>query len=302
MCQFNQKYLMNITKALVISAILAIGGVNMTNAQGLSDLFKGDGGQTIGNILSGVFSSSDITLDDLQGKWVSSGPAVCFQGEGFLKKAGGIAAAATIESKLAPYYSKYGLTNAIVTIDDEANFTIELKALKLKGTVTQPKDADPGVFEFSFTALGAIPLGSVTTYVQKTSQSMDLMFDATKMMKVLTAVAKFTGIKLASALSDILDSYDGLCVGFRLSADGGQKENAAGGILDGLGNIFGGGAKGTSTTGSSNKNSNKNTTTKGSSNKNTSTKSSTNGNTQNGDNLSNGLDRLRQALEGRRKK
>lgn len=300
---------MNITKTLIISAFLTIGGVNLANAQGLSDLFKGDSGQTINNILNGVFSSSDITIDDLQGKWVSNGPAVCFQGEGFLKKAGGIAAAATIESKLAPYYTKYGLNNAVVTIDDQANFTIELKALKLKGTISQPKDADPGVFEFSFTALGAIPLGSVTTYVQKTSQSMDLMFDATKMMKVVSAVAKFTGVKLASTLSSILDSYDGLCVGFRLSADGGQKENSAGGILDGLGNIFGGsssqgtsGSKGSSNSGSSNKNSNKNTTTKGSSNKNTSTKSSNQGNSQNGDNLSNGLDRLRQALEGRRKK
>ena len=99
------------------AVILTIFGLNVTKAQSLGDLLGGGLGDTIGNMIEGVFSSSDITIADMQGEWTSTGPAVCFQGEGFLKKAGGVAAAAAIESKLQPYYDQYGLKDAKLTID-----------------------------------------------------------------------------------------------------------------------------------------------------------------------------------------
>ncbi len=226
------------------AVILTIFGLNVTKAQSLGDLLGGGLGDTIGNMIEGVFSSSDITIADMQGEWTSTGPAVCFQGEGFLKKAGGVAAAAAIESKLQPYYDQYGLKDAKLTIDAQGNFTLVCKIIKLNGTITQAAGAEPGVFEFNFTALG-MKLATVTTYVQKTSQSMDVMFDATKLKKLLSAVAQFTGIKTVQALTQILDSYDGLCIGFHLNATGGQNVTNGGGFS--LGDIFGGSTNGNKT-------------------------------------------------------
>lgn len=221
-------------KSIVIAMLVLLSGVNLANAQSLSDIVgklsnsvgnqqetnqnsnsnSGLGG-ALGNLLEGVFSSSNLTVADLAGTWTSSGPAVSFQGDNFLKKAGGVAAAATIESKLQPYFNQYGLKGAVLTVDNSGNFKLKVKKMTLQGTITET--GEKGIFNFNFKALGAIRMGSVKTYIQKTSGSMDVMFDATKMMTLMTAVAKVTNIKTLTALSSILNSYDGLCVGFKMN-------------------------------------------------------------------------------------
>lgn len=275
---------MKIKKFLFLAAFLTIFGINSSKAQGLGDILGGGLGNTLGNIIEGVFSSSNITIADMEGEWTSTGPAVCFQGEGFLKKAGGIAAAAAVETKLAPYYEQYGLNNATLTVNADGTFTLACKMIKLNGTITQTAGAEPGVFEFNFTALG-IKLATVTTYVEKTSRSMDVMFDATKLKKLLTAVSQFSGIKVVQALSSILDSYDGLCVGFHFSGGKTQNDNSSNGFS--LGSILNG--LGTNKTNTTNK-TNKTTT--------TDPDSSANGR-QTG--TGNGLDILRGILGGNKK-
>ncbi|MBD5189901.1 MAG: DUF4923 family protein [Bacteroidales bacterium] len=221
-------------QTIIAAVFVVLLGANMANAQSLSDILgklgnatsssqssssessSGSGlGGTLGNLLEGVFSSSNISVADLAGTWKSSGPAVSFQGDNFLKKAGGVAAATAIESKLDPYFSQYGLNGAVLTVDNSGNFTLTVKKIKLQGTITET--GEKGIFNFNFKALGKVSMGSVKTYIQKTSNSMDVMFDATKMMTIMTTVAKVTNVKSLSALSSILNSYDGLCVGFKMS-------------------------------------------------------------------------------------
>lgn len=278
---------MKIKKLIFLAAFLTIFGINSSKAQGLGDILGGGLGNTLGNIIEGVFSSSNITIADMEGEWTSTGPAVCFQGEGFLKKAGGIAAAAAVETKLAPYYEQYGLNNATLTVNADGTFTLACKMIKLNGTITQAAGAEPGVFEFNFMALG-IKLATVTTYVEKTTRSMDVMFDATKLKKLLTAVSQFSGIKVVQALSSILDSYDGLCVGFHFSGGKTQNDNSSNGFS--LGSILNGlGTNKTNTTNQTNQ-TNKTTT--------TDPDSSANGR-QTG--TGNGLDILRGILGGNKK-
>lgn len=213
---------MKLIKQTVAIIALILACANTANAQSLQDLLGklggGDAKNTIGSVLEGVLSKSDLTVADLQGNWISTGPAVCFQGDNFLKKAGGAAAATAIENKLAPYYNKYGLNGATLTVDKEGNFELAINKLKLKGTVSIPKGADKGVFTFSFKAVGKISLGNIKTYVQKTSKTMDVMFDATKLMTIIQAVAKYSNMTTAKTLSSLLSQYDGLCVGFAFKA------------------------------------------------------------------------------------
>lgn len=217
-------------KLYFFTLLVLFVGSNYSNAQSISDILgkigqsvKGDNNSsgisgTLGNILEGVFSSSNLTIADLSGNWLSSGPAVCFQGDDVLKKAGGIAAAAAIENKIDPYFKQYGLTGAQLSILEDGSFTLTIKKAKLKGTISQNESGEKGVFDFNFTALGKVKLGAVKTYVQKTSQSMDVMFDAKKLMQLVSVVSKISNIKTLSTLSSILNSYDGLCVGFKMWA------------------------------------------------------------------------------------
>ncbi len=285
---------MRIIKKIALAAIVCIMSVNMTHAQGLGDLLGGLlGGQqsgqtngsnglggTLSNLLEGVFSSSNITVADMEGEWTADGPAVCFQSENFLKQAGGKAAAAAIEAKLAPYYDQYGLTGAKLTVNQDGTFTLVTGKITLKGNITAAEGKEKGVFMFNFSVLGR-NLMSLPTYVQKTSTSMDVMFDATKFKKLVTAVAQFTGIKLAQTLGSLLDSYDGLCVGFHFSGGSTQQNNSGlGGLLQGLG--LGGSQQNSGTTNRDNSG----TTGTGNTNG--------NGNT----NIGNGLDALRGLLTG----
>lgn len=274
---------MKIRKLAFLAAFLTIFGINTANSQGLGDLLGGGLGNTIGNAIEGIFSSSNITIADMEGEWTSTGPAVCFQSENFLQKAGGVAAASAVETKLAPYYEKYGLNNAKLTITTDGKFTLVCGKIKLSGTITQTSGAQPGVFEFNFTALN-MKLATVTTYVEKTSRSMDVMFDATKLKKLLSAVAQFSGIQIVQTVSSILESYDGLCVGFHFSGGSttGSSSNPLGTLLNGLG----GGSK--SNSGSST-NTDTNTNTNG---------SSTNTNSNSGDAVSKGVDLLKGILNG----
>ena len=72
-------------------AAMIISCSNMANAQSLKDLLgklggSGDTSETIGNLLEGVFSSSNLSVQDLKGNWLATGPAVAFQGDNFLKQ------------------------------------------------------------------------------------------------------------------------------------------------------------------------------------------------------------------------
>lgn len=239
-------------KRTLMALLLMAGMVNFANAQSIEDLgnilggliggknqnggnsggSQGNGGSnTIGNLLEGVFSSSNITVADLAGEWVTNGPAVSFTTDNFLKKAGGIAAAAMIEKEMAQYYQQYGLNGCAVSIGTDGSFSMKLKFMTLKGNITLT--SEKGVFNFNITALGSFKLGSIKCYAQKSYNSLNLMFDATKFKTLISSIARLTGNKLATTLGSLLDSYEGLCVGFRLDKTGNAPaQNNSGSIFD----------------------------------------------------------------------
>lgn len=210
---------MKLIKNLIIASTLLVTPV-CANAQSLGDLLNGLGGgsssglgDVLGNVIEGVFTKTNLSLEDLVGEYVSEGPAVTFKSENLLQKAGGIAGAATIESKLKPYYEKYGLIGMTLTVDESANFSMKVKGISLNGTIT--KNESDGTFDFNFKVVG-ISLGKFTAYVEKSGSTLKLMFDASKLKDIISAIAKFTGNSMASALGSILDSYDGACIGFKM--------------------------------------------------------------------------------------
>ena len=190
-------------------------------------------GDLLGSVVEGVFTKSNLSLKDLVGEYTSEGPAVTFKSESLLQKAGGLAGASTIESKLKPYYEQYGLNNMVLTVDEEANFTMKIKSMSLKGTITK-NDSD-GTFDFNFNVMG-IKLGKFTAYIEKSGSTLKLMFDATKLKSFISTVAKLTGNSMAKTLGNILDSYDGACIGWRMVST--SSDSSAGSVIsNGLGTL-----------------------------------------------------------------
>ena len=169
-------------------------------------------GDLLGGVVSGLLGNDKITPDRLVGTWTYVSPAVCFKSENFLQKAGGAAMATAIENKLADYYTKFRLNKVTLTVDEKQNFTLNLGLLRTSGTVTiEGEDV-----YFNFKALGAISLGKMKTYITMTGNQMSLMFDVTKLISIINAVGSATNSTAVKAASSLLNSYDGMCAGFKL--------------------------------------------------------------------------------------
>lgn len=216
----------NIKKLILVLSLLMMTATG-ASAQGLGDLLsglgKGGASSTVGNLIEGIFSKSDLTVADLTGEYTSSGPAIAFKSDNFLQNAGGIAGSAALETKLKPYYDQYGLNGMKLSVDKEGKFKLTLKGVPISGTITQAKEK--GTFTFVIKA-ATLKLGQFTAYVEKSGKNINLMFDAKKLVDLLSAVGKVTGFKLATAMTSLLKSYDGAYIGFKMEYTGSGEADA----------------------------------------------------------------------------
>lgn len=197
-----------IALSMMIAAALAVPAG--ASAFDLKDILN-KAGSTVGGAVEGLLTQTNITVEQMEGTWTATGAAVSFQSDNALKKAGGGAISGTIEDKIDPYFKKFGLTGSTMTIDSEGAFQWKVKGVTIKGKITKRQD---GNFDFSFTPMGNYKLGTIRAYVEKPISGLKIMFDASKLKSLLSMVAGITNNSLVSSASSILDSYDGLCVGF----------------------------------------------------------------------------------------
>lgn len=210
---------MNLLKIFALAAILCTSCSSYASQSSSPDLksILGGAGGAIGNIVEGIFAKSDLTVADIAGQWTANGSAVTFKSDNMLKKAGGIAAAGAVESKLDEYYKKYGLNNLVFTVNNDSTFSLAFKKISLKGTISVK---EKGVFTLKFTAFGTMSLGSMDAYVEKTGNNLNLMFDADKIKSIISFAATLSGSKLASTADKLLQQYDGICMGFKMTKTG----------------------------------------------------------------------------------
>lgn len=211
---------------LCIAAIVSLSSMT-AQAQSLKDILGGLAGSSdstktsssnplgaLGSVLGNVLANDKFTVDDIVGSWNYSSPAVSFQSDNALKKIGGAGAATAIENKLAPYYKTIGLTNTTLTVDADHNFTMKLGVAQLKGTIEKAED---GGLVFAFNAFGKINLGKVSAHATKAGSTLNLTFDATKLIQILTKVAGVLNNTTLKAVTDLVNSYDGIYIGFKLN-------------------------------------------------------------------------------------
>lgn len=223
---------MKVLRYIAVSSLLAILPLSVS-AWDIKDLL-GKAGESLSNgqsavtdIIDGVLSKSELEVKELAGTWTVTGSAVSFQSENFLQQAGGTAASSVVEKKLNPYYKKYGLTGGTLTIDKDGEFTLKIKKITLSGTVEKQKSSGKnskeqakGNFIFNFNSGGLMNLGAVNTFVSKSPGGMDVMFDASKLQQIISGVASVSNMQLAQSVSAMLNSYDGICIGFKLTQSG----------------------------------------------------------------------------------
>ena len=199
---------------LFFAALMALVACSSASAFDWKQLGSALGNSSIGNIVNNVISSDSITVAQITGAWSYSGPAVSFQSDDLLKKAGGAAVASTVESKLAPYYQRAGLEGLKMTFDGKGNVTLVFKSGRtLNGTVAQGEKA--GQLVFNFSRLGS-NFGNITDYVTL-GTDLSILMDVSKLRDLVAAVAKYTKNSSAETASSLLNQYKGIYAGIKLS-------------------------------------------------------------------------------------
>ena len=161
--------------------------------------------------LTGVFSKNKIATKELViGTWVYEEPAVVFKSDNLLKKAGGKFASSLIEKKLQERLEKYGFKKGDVTmrIDKNGNFEQKLRGKTLKGTYTiEEKNI---ILKYA---------GKVSQFVGTTQIDGDcllIVMDASKLLKYVNALGKYSNDSRLKAATSLLGSMDGMECGLLL--------------------------------------------------------------------------------------
>ncbi len=173
--------------------------------------------ELIGGLIGKAVESKSFGVDDIVGVWKYTSPAVSFESDNVLKNLGGAGASSVVEGKLTPYYQRLKLNKTELTVDESHNFVLKLGLVTLKGTV-EKGEGDEGLV-FNFNALGGKSLGSMKAHATKAGQTLNLTFDATKLVNILTQISSKVNVKTLSTLTTMLNSYDGIYMGFKLKSE-----------------------------------------------------------------------------------
>ena len=168
----------------------------------------------IGGLISNVTANNKFSVDDIVGTWNYTSPAVSFESDNALMKIGGAGAATAVEEKLSPYYNQLGFNKTVLTVEADHSFTMKLGLLSLKGTIE--KDETDNGLVFNFSAFGKISLGQVKALPTPSGSTLNLTFDATRLIEILTKISSTLNISTLKTVTSLLDNYDGIYMGFKL--------------------------------------------------------------------------------------
>lgn len=195
---------------------VALTCLTSASAFDLKDLMKNGGDTNPSDIVNGIVSAvtaTDVEYKDLPGTWHYDKPAVSFKSDNVVQNAGGVAASGAIVNKLKPYYTKAGLENMTIEFAADSTFTAKTGKITVNGTV---QTVGKGMFRFNIKALGKIPSGSINAFIEKQGSNISVTFDAKKLIKLAETIASLSGNATLKTASDLINSYEGVNIGFSL--------------------------------------------------------------------------------------
>lgn len=168
----------------------------------------------INGILNNVIGSATFSQADLCAHtWKYCKPGCAFTSENLLAKAGGEIAANKIEEDLSKYYTKFGFSksNTYFTFKTDGTFAAKIDGKSWNGTYT----FDEKTHAIQLKGL----LLSASGFATRTTNGISLLFEQKKLLTLIKTLSKLnlTGSTTMSAVSSIVDNYDGVRIGFEMT-------------------------------------------------------------------------------------
>lgn len=194
----------------VLGSVLgsALGGSSSSTSSSSSSTSSSSG---LGSLIGGIIGSftNQTSANSIVGTWVYSKPAVQFESDNLLAKAGGSVASNTVVNKLEPYYQKVGITSGkfSVTLNSDQTCSYTLGGKTYSGTYTFNSSKNTLSIKGSLISLP-------TAYVSVSGSQMALTFDSSKILSIAQSVGSASSNSTISQISQLSTLYDGMKTGF----------------------------------------------------------------------------------------
>ncbi len=204
------------TMKTVVMCMMLMCGIS-ANAQSLGDLLgsvaSGVTGTSSDNLISSITSvfskSKQADESSIVGTWEYSEPAIVFQSDNLLTKAGASIAAGKIESKLQTQLTKYGIKPGALkmTFNEDGTFSQTLGTRTSSGK-WQVKDS-----KLYLTYLG---VKTVTLTTQLSGSKLMFVTDASKLLTMAKTIGSASNNANLNAVVSLMKSVKGMQAGITL--------------------------------------------------------------------------------------
>jgi hypothetical protein len=162
----------------------------------------------IGSVIGQFYDTT--TKKALVGSWVYEEPAIQFETQSFLDKAGGVVASQTVADNIAPYFNILGFKqgNLSISLREDNTCTYTLGGKTYQGTYDYDDENKKITLK---TPLFPLP----AAYISVAEDQMALTFDSSKILTLIQALGMVSKDQTpVSAVSTLASSYDGMKTGF----------------------------------------------------------------------------------------
>lgn len=199
-------------KTVMIMAALLFVGVAQVYGQSFKDLLN-KGKDVVGSVVEQL----DVIPKNIEGNWEFSGSAVKFTGDNVLMNAASELAAGKVEDQLNEYLQKVGIRQGLFSyvFNADGTFTTTFSKMNFSGQYTFSQEE--GTIELDYGKNEKLKGVSLKTDVSVSLNSMQLLFNADKLLDFISKITSTVGDSKIGALASLIDQYDGLKIGFELS-------------------------------------------------------------------------------------
>lgn len=161
----------------------------------------------IGTVLGQFYDTTN--KKSLVGAWTYEEPAIQFESQSLLEKAGGVVASQTVADNITPYFDKLGLRPGSFTLDlrKDNTCTYSMGGKSMEGTY----EFDDVTKKISF-KVGVLPLP--TAYLSVVNNQMALTYDSSVLLNIVKVIGTTSNQSAFSSVSKLADTYDGMKTGF----------------------------------------------------------------------------------------
>lgn len=200
-------------KYTVLAAAVIMLAPAQVQAQSLKDLLNKD---NLKNIVENVVTQLDVLPENITGTWEFTGSAVKFTSDNMLMNAASELASSQVEQKLDEYLQKIGLKEGAFSyvFKQDSTFTTTFNKAAFPGRYTFSPEAD--TIELDYGRSGKLKGITLKTQVTVGPQTMELLFNADKIIDFIGKISSSAGDSGLGVLSSLVSQYDGMKIGFEL--------------------------------------------------------------------------------------